>query len=63
MADYTLDDLAALSPRWESVFGESLPMGFEITPAQVPMLRRCLRERSHEPLEEYIESLGDDIDY
>ena len=53
----------ALSLRWEATFGEPLAMGFEITPTQVPMLRRCLRERSRKPLEDYIAFLGDDIDY
>ena len=57
MAEYTMDDLEALAPDWERVFGEDMAMGFEIQPAQVPMLRECIRLRSQAPLEAYIESL------
>ena len=59
MTTHTWADLEALSPEWEAVFGESIPMGFEIQPEQVPMMRQCIREKSREPLRNYIESIGD----
>ena len=56
MADttYTWEDLEALEPQWEALFGEGLPKGFEITPSQVPLIRRCLAERSTVPLDRYV---------
>ena len=56
----SVEDLDALREQWEAVFGERMPWGFEIKEAQVPMLRRCIRLRSQEPLKRYVASLGDD---
>lgn len=58
MADYTMDDLEALEPEWEKVFGDMMPKGFEITPDQVPVMRQCIDERSQAPLEAYVATLG-----
>ena len=58
MAEYTLDDLEALQPGWLETFGEDLPFGFEIQPAQVPMLRQCLSEKSRAPLRAFINTLA-----
>ena len=60
---YTIDDLAALAPQWEEVFGEPMSMGFEIGPGQVPLMKRCIREKSREPLREYVKALGTKDDY
>ena len=61
MAEYSYEDLEVLRPHWEEVFDEPMPMGFEIQPPQVPMLRKCLRDKSRAPLEAYIDGLGDDL--
>ena len=46
-----LEDLA---PQWEEAFGEPMPMGFEVTPDMIPLMRRCIREKSMEPLDAYL---------
>ena len=53
----TFAEIEALRDDWERTFGEPMPWGFEITEPQVPMMRRCIRERSRKPLERYIASL------
>ena len=58
MAEYTMDDLLALQPRWLETFGDDLAYGFEIMPPQVPMLRQCLREKSKAPLRAFIKTLA-----
>ena len=60
---HTWNDLEALRDDWERVFWESMAMGFEIDPAQVPMMRRCIRERSREPLRRYVASIPPDVVY
>ena len=60
---YTWDDLAALAPEWFQVFGEPMPMGFEVTPHQVPIIRECIRIRSQKPLGDYVLSLPKDQMY
>ena len=55
--NYTTDDLLALAPEWERVFGESMPFGFVIGPSDVPLMRQCIRERSMKPLDDHIKSL------
>ena len=59
---YTWSDIEDLDPQWRELFGESVPMGFCITPAQVPILRECIRTRSQKPIDDYVRSLpaGDD---
>ena len=65
MADtaYSWEDLEALEPQWLALFGGPLPKGFEVTPSQVPLIRRCIAERSTVPLERYVESLGTHVTY
>ena len=57
MMSYSWEDLEALRPEWERVFNTGMPMGFEITPDQVPMMKQCIEEKSEAPLEAYIASL------
>ena len=54
---YTMDDLASLAPQWEEVFGEPMSVGFEVGPEQVPVIERCSREKSREPLAEHVATL------
>ena len=54
---YTTEDVDALRCEWERTFGEPMSWGFEINEPQIPMLRRCIRQRSKKPLERYIASL------
>ena len=61
MADYTWDDLEALVPEWERIFGETMPRGFEIGPSQVPIIRECIEKRSQEPIIRYVKSLPPDL--
>ena len=61
MADYTWDDLEALVPDWERVFGRALLIGFVIGPSQIPIIRECIEKRSQGPLDRYIESLPPDL--
>ena len=65
MADlaYTWEDLEALEDDWLALFGDPMPKGFEITPSQVPLMRRCLVERSTVPLNRYVESLDPLVSY
>ena len=50
-------------PEWERIFGERMPRSFEVSPAQVPILRRCIEQRSKQPLNDYVLSIPDDIVY
>lgn len=62
MADYTWMDLEALRPEWEAAFdGAPMPMGFEVTPDQVPVLRKCIARKSQEPLDAYVSGLDEDL--
>lgn len=60
---YTMADLERLGPQWEKVFGDTMPMGFEVGPEQVPIFERCIRKNSREPLAEYVASLPADSLY
>ena len=63
MVEYTWDDLEALRPAWCETFGQELAMGFEIGPAQVPMLQECLKQKSQALLKAYIKAIPDDVIY
>ncbi len=63
MAEFTENDLDRIEPEWERIFGEQMPRGFEVGPAQVPILRYCIEQRSMQPLNDYIRSIPDDIAY
>ena len=65
MADaaYTWADLEALEDEWLALFGTPMPKGFVIKPSQVPLMRRCLAERSTVPLTRYVQSLGAHVTY
>ena len=54
---FTFDDLEALRPQWEETFGMTMPMGFEVTPDQVPIMRECIRTKSRDPLKRYVDGL------
>ena len=56
MAKYDWKDLEALRDDWWRVFGESMAMGFVITPEQVPMMKECIEKESQKPLQDYIDS-------
>ena len=46
--------------RWEEAFGESMPYGFEVGVADLPMLEQCVERRDQTPLNEAIrERLAD----
>ena len=51
---YTMAELERLAPQWEEVFGNTMPMGFEVGPEQAPIIERCIREKSSQPLAEYV---------
>ena len=63
MPEFTEDDLDQIEPEWERTFGDGMPRGFEVGPAQVPILRRCIEQRSMQPLNDYVRSITDDIVY
>ena len=63
MASYDIEDLVALRDEWRRVFGESMGMGFEITPEQVPMMKKCIETGSQKPLDDYIDSLPENTTY
>ena len=63
MAKYNWEDLESLREDWFRVFGESMPMGFMISPEQFPMMKKCIETKSQKPLEEYIDSLPEHIVY
>ena len=56
-------DIEALRDQWDELFGEPVPMGWQIGPAQVPILRECIKKKSQKPLEDYIDSIPKDRDY
>ncbi len=60
---YTMKDLIALMPVWERTFGNALPFGFVVGPAQIPIIKECIAKRSQEPLNAYIRGLGADVTY
>lgn len=51
----TAQDWVELSEQWSETFGEELVSGFEITEDQIPLLRKCIAQKSQRPLEDYIE--------
>lgn len=57
----SLPDMFEVIDRWVEVFGETPPFGFEVTEGQIPILLLCIEKRSEEPLDNYIDSLPDDI--
>ena len=57
MADETWDDLERLAPEWLAIFGTTMPMGFEVTPGIIHIIRQCIQDRSRDPLTAYVESL------
>ncbi len=57
----TWSDLEKLAPDWYRTFGESMPMGFEVTPDQIDIIRDCIRQKSQKPLDDYVESLPKDV--
>ncbi len=63
MAKYDWKDLEDLRDDWFRLFGESMPMGFEITPEHVPMMKECIKKKSQKPLEEYIDSLPENTTF
>ena len=63
MAKYDWKDLEDLRDDWFRVFGESMGMGFEISPEQFPMMKKCIETKSKKLLEEYIDSLPEHIVY
>ena len=63
MAKYDWADLESLTDEWFRVFGESMGMGFEISPEQFPMMKKCIETKSKKLLEEYIDSLPEHIVY
>lgn len=45
--------------QWEETFGDRPPFGIigcEIGPAQFPLLRKCLKQKSKKPWDRYAES-------
>ena len=58
--EYTEVDLGALLESWLEMFSERLSIGYVIGPAQVPIIKECLKTRSQKPLEDYIDSLPKD---
>ena len=50
-------DLDALREPWRKTFGEGMGYGFEIGPAQVPIMKKCLRLKSQKPLNDYLKEL------
>ena len=56
---YDWDDLHALMDRWEKTFGETLLIGFEVGPGQVPIIKKCLRLKDQKPLDDYIKKCVD----
>ena len=63
MAEFTENDLDRIELEWERIFGERMPWRFQIGPAQLPVLRRCIEQRSMQPLKDYLRSIPDDTAY
>ena len=60
MTDEECTRLARVQERWEKVFGNSMPFGFEVGIADLPILERCVELRDQTPLDEAIrERLAD----
>ena len=57
---YDWEDLDDLRELWENTFGETMPYGFEVGPAQVPIMKEWLRLKSQKPLNDYIKGLPPD---
>ena len=53
----TWEDLEAVRQQWQETFGEQMPFGFEIGYDDIPLLRRCIAEKSMKPLDDHIEDL------
>ena len=52
-------ELGRLAEEWERTFGEELPIGFETTPEEIPLIRRCIKENTQKPLDDHIKRLVD----
>ena len=53
---YSWEELDLLAEQWQRVFGAELVTGALVTPDQVPIVRRCIREESMGPLNDWIAS-------
>ena len=51
------EKVEALREKWEEVFGDNMPWGFAIGMRQIPMLRKCVEDRSKDPMIAYSHSL------
>ena len=51
----TWEDLEELRPQWEETFGEPMPMGFHVTPDRLGLMKKCLKEKSTKPLDDFVE--------
>ena len=60
---YTIEDMVRLAPKWDEVFGEPMSIGFDVQPEQVPILERCIAEKSRAPLDAYIATLDPGTSY
>ena len=43
-----------LQEEWQRVFGEGMPWGFEIGEQDIPLLQRCVKNRSRVELERLV---------
>ena len=51
----TAQDWVELSEQWSETFGEELVRGSDIGDEQIPLLGKCIAQKSQKPLEDYIE--------
>ncbi|MDE0409892.1 MAG: hypothetical protein OXN81_18745 [Alphaproteobacteria bacterium] len=54
------EELDELREDWAAIFHEPMPWGFGIGEEETPLLRRCVEERSREPLDRYVRALLSD---
>ena len=56
-------ELGDMADRWREVFGTPLAIGFVVGIAQIPIIKRCLRDHTEQPLHDYIDGLPAGVDY
>ena len=49
--------LEKLREPWRETFGEEMPVGFEVTPSQIGLIRKRLKEKSRAPLDAHIDEI------
>ena len=63
MTSDTTQEVLDLMAEWQAIFGEPMPWGFEVGENEIPILRQCIKQKSQQPIEDFVRSLPTDRTY